>query len=82
MADLILKEVEPAIVEKLQERAEQHSRSLEDEHKAILHDVLLPSETNSSKTTFEQYLRQMPDVGTDADFCRIEGTIRSVDLAD
>lgn len=82
MAELILREVETAIVEKLKERADKHSRSLEDEHKAILHDVLLPDQPDSSPLTFEQYLRQMPNVGTDADFGRIEGSIRSIDLAD
>jgi hypothetical protein len=30
----------------------------------------------------EAYLRKMPDVGTDADFSRIEGSIRDVNLAE
>ena len=30
--------------------------------------------------TFEAYLRKMPDVGTDADFLRIEGTMRDIGL--
>jgi hypothetical protein len=37
---------------------------------------------DSATITFESYLRSMPDVGTDADFSRIEGTIRDIDLAD
>lgn len=37
---------------------------------------------DSKTITFESYLRSMPDVGTDADFSRIEGSIRDVDLAD
>jgi plasmid stability protein len=82
MAELIVREVDPAIVAKLQERAEKHRRSVEEEHRAILRDVLLSGELESPAMTFEQYLRAMPDVGVDADFARIEGSIRDVDLAD
>jgi hypothetical protein len=32
--------------------------------------------------TFEAYLRTMPDVGTDADFSRIAGSLRDIDLAE
>ena len=49
---------------------------------AILRDVLLVGDQESSAMTFEAYLRKMPDVGTDADFSRIEGSIRDVNLAD
>jgi plasmid stability protein len=40
MAELVVREVDPAIVAKLQERAEKHRRSVE-EHRAILRDVML-----------------------------------------
>jgi plasmid stability protein len=63
----------------LKERAEKHRRSVEDEHRAILRDTLLVGDQDLS-TTFEEYLRKMPDVGRDADFSRIEGSIRDVDL--
>ncbi len=82
MAELIVHEVEPAIVTRLKQRADKHRRSIEDEHKAILRDVLLGTDLAASPLTFEQYLREMPDVGTDADFSRIEGSIRDVSLAD
>ncbi|MEO8494033.1 MAG: hypothetical protein ABI614_03115 [Planctomycetota bacterium] len=32
--------------------------------------------------TFESYLRTMPDTGTDAEFSRIRGEMRDIDLAD
>jgi plasmid stability protein len=80
MAELIVREVEPAIVAKLRERAERHCRSVEEEHRAILRDTLLGFTCNVAPMTFEEYLRKMPDVGTDADFNRIEGVIREVDL--
>lgn len=82
MAELIVREVEPDIVANLKERAEKHSRSVEEELKAILRDVLLPNDQAVSTVAFEQYLRQMPDVGTDADFSRIGVSMRDVDLVD
>jgi len=82
MAELHVREVEPAIIDKLKERAEKHSRSVEDEHRAILRDALLVCEPDNSTMTFEEYLRKMPDAGTDADFSRIEGSIRDANLAE
>jgi plasmid stability protein len=80
MAELTIREVEPAIVAKLQERAEMHRRSIEEEHKSILEIALLGGDDQSSQVSFEEYLRMMPDVGTDEDFSRIHGAIRDVDL--
>ena len=82
MAELVVREVEPAIIAKLKERADMHRRSVEDEHRAILRDTLLVGDQDLSTMTFEEYLRKMPDVGTDADFSRIDGSIRDVDLAE
>jgi len=81
MTELILREVEPSIVEKLKQRAEMHHRSVDEEHRAILRESLLGESEQLPTTTFEAYLRTIPDVGTDADFSRIEGAIRDVDLA-
>lgn len=82
MADLLLRDVEPTLVARLQSRADQHCRSVDDEHRAILHDVLQVDDGETPAMTFEAYLKNMPDVGTDADFSRIEGSIRDVDLAE
>ncbi|ETW97010.1 MAG: hypothetical protein ETSY1_24335 [Candidatus Entotheonella factor] len=82
MAELTVREIEPAIVVKLQERANRHGRSLEEEHRAILREALLEKGSATPAMTFEAYLRTMPDVGTDADFSRIEGSIRDIDLTD
>lgn len=82
MAQLTIREIEPAIVAKLRERAQQHGRSVEEEHKMILRETLLGGEEGSPPMTFEAYLRTMPDVGKDADFARIEGAIRDVALGD
>ena len=82
MAELLLPNVEPTMVARLKARADQHRRSVEDEHRAMLRDVLLVGDQEPSAMTFEAYLRKMPDVGTDADFSRIDGGIRDVDLAE
>lgn len=82
MAELRLRDVEPTIVARLRQRADEHRRSVEEEHRAILRDVLLVGEQQPSTMNFEAYLRRMPDVGTDADFSRIEGSIRDVNLAE
>jgi hypothetical protein len=81
MADLTIRDVEPVIVAKLQERAEQHGRSVEEEHRSILRNTLLADEGQCPSVTFEGYLRTMPDVGTDDDFARVEGAIRDLELA-
>ena len=80
MAELLVRDVEPAMVARLKQRADEHRRTVEDEHRAILRDVLRMGDQAASTMTFEAYLREMPDVGTDADFSRIEGTMRDVGL--
>lgn len=72
MVELIVRDVEPALVARLKRHADGHCRSVADEHRAFLLDVLLAGE-QETPSTFEAYLRKMPDVGTDADFSRIEG---------
>ena len=80
MIELVVRQVEPEIVAKLKERVDQHCHSIEDELRQILKDALLNETSLPLVTSFEQYLHSMPNVGTDDDFSRIEGTIRDVDL--
>ena len=82
MPDLTIREIELEIVAKLKERAERHRRSIEEEHRAVLRESLLGTSEPTPPLRFEEYLRTMPDVGTDADFERIEGSIRDVKLTD
>jgi len=82
ISELLLRDVEPAIVAWLKAPAGQHRCSVEDEHRAILRDLLLAGDQEPPELTFEAYLRTMPDVGTDGDFSRIEGSIRDVSLAE
>jgi len=82
MTELLVRDVEPALVARLKQLADEHRRSVEDEHRAILREVLLVGGEGTPTVPFEAYLRKMPDVGTDADFSRIEESIRDVDLAE
>jgi plasmid stability protein len=82
MTELLVRDVEPALVARLKQLADEHRRSVEDEHRAILRKVLLVGGKEAPTMSFEAYLRKMPDVGTDADFSRIEESIRDVDLAE
>ncbi len=82
MSELVVHDVEPAIVARLKQRADEHRRSVEDEHRTILRDALMAGDQEATAINFEAYLRKMPDVGTDADFSRIEGSLRDIDLAE
>jgi plasmid stability protein len=52
----------------LKERAEQHGRSAEAEHRVLLEQALLRPKPHN----LAQILAAMPDVGTDADFARVD----------
>ena len=69
MANLVVRNLDPRIVNALKQRAARHGRSAEAEHRAILEEVLLPM---PGKKSFAEVLSAMPDVGQDADFERIE----------
>lgn len=64
MAQLIVRELEDAIVRALKVRAAKKGVSAEAEHRTILREVLLRRGNRSLKSV----LLAMPDVGTDADF--------------
>ncbi len=76
MANLIVRNVDDAlaepllwrIVNALKVQASQHGISAEAEHRQILAQALLYPE----KKSFYDALRQIPDVGTDADFARVQ----------
>lgn len=70
MADLLVRGVDDAVAEALKARARAHGRSTEAEHRALLAQAL----TRPQRRTFAQALLAMPNVGTDADFARVEDT--------
>ena len=67
MADLLVRGVDEAVVRALKKRAGAHGRSAEAEHREILASAL----ARPRKRSFAEVLASMPNVGTDADFERL-----------
>ena len=68
MADLILRNIDETIVKALKKRASQHGVSAEAEHRKILEQALMQPQRKS----FAEVLRQIPKVGSDSDFERVQ----------
>lgn len=68
MANLVVRNLDPRIVDALKQRAARHGRSAEAEHRALLEELLLQPKGKS----FAEALAAMPNVGEDEDFERIE----------
>jgi antitoxin FitA len=68
MANLIVRNVDDAIANALKVQASRHGISAEAEHRQILEQALL----RPQKKSFYEALSQIPDVGTDADFARVQ----------
>jgi len=76
MAQLIVRNLDPALVDALKKRAAEHGRSTEAEHREILRDALRARRSSSLKAQ----LLQMPQVGSDADFEAPRPGARRVEL--
>jgi plasmid stability protein len=61
---LIVRNIDKAVVDSLRARASRHGRSAEEEHREILQKVLLPRPGHDLK----QHLLAMPGFGNDRDF--------------
>ena len=66
MATLIVRNLDPAIVDALKLRAARHGISAEAEHRALLESVLL----SPARRSLAEVLMNMPNVGKDEDFSR------------
>lgn len=66
VAQLMVRNVDEAIVRELKKRAARHNHSAEQEHREILEHVLL----RPKRRSLAAVLAAMPDVGDDADFER------------
>lgn len=66
MANLIVRNVDDAIVKALKQRASRHGVSAEAEHRKILEQALL----HPPKKSFAEVLHLIPNVGNDTDFER------------
>lgn len=68
MANLIVRNIDESIVKALKKRASLHGVSAEAEHRKILEQVLL----QPKKKSLAEVLMQIPNVGNDSDFDRIQ----------
>ena len=64
MSDLLVPDIDEALINALRERAFRNGRSMVAEHRAILVDAL----TRPAKRSLAEVLAAMPDVGRDEDF--------------
>jgi antitoxin FitA len=67
VANLPVRGIDEAVVRALKQRAGEHGLSAEAEHRAILVAAL----ARPHKRSFAEVLASMPNVGTDADFERM-----------
>jgi plasmid stability protein len=65
MAQLIVRNIEEAVVKALRRQAARHGRSAEAEHREILREALT---ADAGRESFKAALAAMPDLGEDADF--------------
>jgi antitoxin FitA len=68
MANLIVRNIDESIVKALKKQASLHGVSAEAEHRKILEQVLL----QPKKKSFAEVLMQIPDVGNNSDFERVQ----------
>ena len=71
MANLVVRNLDQRIVDVLKQRAAQHGRSAEAEHRALLEGLLLRPKGKS----FAEAMAAMPDIGRDEDFERVEDKV-------
>lgn len=80
MAQLLVRNIEEAVVHKLKQQAAEHGVSIQEEHRRILRRALL--KMPEPKISFLDFLCTMPNVGEDFDFVRTRSMPRKVDLGD
>jgi plasmid stability protein len=68
MASLVVRNLDSRVVDALKQRAAKHGRSAEAEHRALLEELLL----RPKRKNFAQVLADIPNVGEDSDFVRVD----------
>ena len=77
MAQLLVRDIEPALARELKLRAARHGHSAEEEHRQILREAL---KETGSPVSLKELLTEIPDVGDDQDFERPPEIGRSFEL--
>lgn len=67
MAQLLVRDLEPEVVQALKRKAVEEGTSVEEAHRRLLREVLL---RNQSSLSFKEALLRMPDDGDDNAFPR------------
>lgn len=67
MAQLVVRNLDDEVVQRLKVRAAASGRSAEEEHRQILQAAL----TGPKRRSLAEVLAEMPNVGTDDDFKRV-----------
>lgn len=78
MPSLVVRNLDESIINALKARAVAHHRSTEAEHRAILAEFLL----HPQRKTFAEALANMPYVGIDSDFQRLNDDAPVTDVFD
>lgn len=68
MANLIVRNIDDEVAKALKALSRKHGISAEEEHRRILRQALM----QPRKRSFSEVLSEMPDVGEDVDFERVE----------
>lgn len=68
-SNLVVRNIDPALVQALKQTAAANGHSAEAEHRDILRRALL----QPARQSFADFLLAMPDVGEDSDFARLQG---------
>jgi plasmid stability protein len=76
MSQLIVRNLEPSLVQKLKERSARNGRSCEAEHREILRLAL----TQPTRGSLKDLLASMPEEAKDEDFARPRRPSRKVAL--
>ena len=71
MTRLLVRALDPEVIQALKRQAAKHGRSAEAEHREILKQALL----GPKKKSFAQVLETMPNVGEDSDFERADDSM-------
>jgi antitoxin FitA len=77
MAQLLVRDIEGDVVRELKIRAARHGRSAEEEHRQILREAL---RGHGPVKPLKQLLLEMPDVGENRDFGRLEDHGRPIEF--
>lgn len=79
MSQLVVRNIAPALVRKLKQRAVEHRVSAEEEHRRILKRAL--TEPDDDFPDLKSLLLAMPRSGGKADFARLKQLPREIDLS-